>query len=174
MTKVWQTVSMVQCTSIINVAILHSLYITWWWRWCFDHFGYLNQGYMPLKQCIGNNSLWVNLWLVNHKYVLDNLTVYSMHEKSSKGRSNLISNTSCLVPTSSSSISQIPRSVVREPSAPPAHLEAGTGYLSAPLSLDESPPTQSSASLIKAIREELLRLSQKQSYHSWGSSDPTC
>uniref|UniRef100_A0A3Q2XZA5 UPF0606 protein KIAA1549-like n=1 Tax=Hippocampus comes TaxID=109280 RepID=A0A3Q2XZA5_HIPCM len=60
----------------------------------------------------------------------------------------------------------IPRSVLREPSAPPAHLEVGAGYPSAPLSLDASPPTQSSASLIKAIREELLRLSQKQSYHS--------
>ncbi|XP_019749764.1 UPF0606 protein KIAA1549 isoform X2 [Hippocampus comes] len=62
--------------------------------------------------------------------------------------------------------SAIPRSVLREPSAPPAHLEVGAGYPSAPLSLDASPPTQSSASLIKAIREELLRLSQKQSYHS--------
>ncbi|XP_051917560.1 UPF0606 protein KIAA1549 isoform X5 [Hippocampus zosterae] len=62
--------------------------------------------------------------------------------------------------------SAIPRSVIREPSAPPTHLEAGAGYPSDPLSLDASPPTQSSASLIKAIREELLRLSQKQSYHS--------
>ncbi|XP_061629252.1 UPF0606 protein KIAA1549 isoform X7 [Phyllopteryx taeniolatus] len=61
---------------------------------------------------------------------------------------------------------QMARSVLREPSAPPTHLDAGAGYLSAPLSLDTTPPTQSSASLIKAIREELLRLSQKQGYHS--------
>lgn len=64
-----------------------------------------------------------------------------------------------------------PRSVIREPLAPPVHLETpGVGYLSAPPPLDTSPPTHSSASLIKAIREELLRLSQKQtavpSYHS--------
>ncbi|XP_077372705.1 UPF0606 protein KIAA1549 isoform X2 [Festucalex cinctus] len=58
------------------------------------------------------------------------------------------------------------RSGLREPSAPPARLDAGGAYLSAPLSLDTTPPTQSSASLIKAIREELLRLSQKQNYHS--------
>ncbi|KAK1887839.1 UPF0606 protein KIAA1549 [Dissostichus eleginoides] len=62
-----------------------------------------------------------------------------------------------------------PRGGIREPSAPPAHLDiSGMGYLSAPL--DTSPPNHSSASLIKAIREELLRLSQKQaatpSYHS--------
>ncbi|XP_061629254.1 UPF0606 protein KIAA1549 isoform X9 [Phyllopteryx taeniolatus] len=62
--------------------------------------------------------------------------------------------------------SAMARSVLREPSAPPTHLDAGAGYLSAPLSLDTTPPTQSSASLIKAIREELLRLSQKQGYHS--------
>ncbi|XP_061532805.1 UPF0606 protein KIAA1549 isoform X8 [Phycodurus eques] len=61
---------------------------------------------------------------------------------------------------------QMARSVLREPSAPPTHLDAGAGYRSAPLSLDTTPPTQSSASLIKAIREELLRLSQKQGYHS--------
>ncbi|XP_030282152.1 UPF0606 protein KIAA1549 isoform X4 [Sparus aurata] len=64
-----------------------------------------------------------------------------------------------------------PRSGIREPSAPPVHLDtSGMGYLSAPPPLDTSPPTHSSASLIKAIREELLRLSQKQvavpSYHS--------
>uniref|UniRef100_A0A3Q3E233 UPF0606 protein KIAA1549 n=1 Tax=Labrus bergylta TaxID=56723 RepID=A0A3Q3E233_9LABR len=63
-----------------------------------------------------------------------------------------------------------PRSVIREPSAPPAHLDTSSvSYLSAPPPLDTSPPTHSSASLIKAIREELLRLSQKQaavsSYH---------
>ncbi|KAM7002841.1 UPF0606 protein KIAA1549 [Tautogolabrus adspersus] len=71
---------------------------------------------------------------------------------------------------SSSSIFQTPRSVIREPSAPPAHLDTSSvSYLSAPPPLDTSPPTHSSASLIKAIREELLRLSQKQaavsSYH---------
>ncbi|KAM7414185.1 hypothetical protein PAMA_019144 [Pampus argenteus] len=64
----------------------------------------------------------------------------------------------------------MPRSVIREPSAPPAHLDTGVGYLSAPPPMDSAPPTHSSASLIKAIREELLRLSQKQaavsSYHS--------
>lgn len=70
-----------------------------------------------------------------------------------------------------SSIFQTPRSVIREPSAPPVHLDtSGVSYLSAPPPLDTSPPTHSSASLIKAIREELLRLSQKQaavpSYHS--------
>ncbi|KAM3609721.1 uncharacterized protein V6R79_019209 [Siganus canaliculatus] len=64
-----------------------------------------------------------------------------------------------------------PRSVIREPSAPPVQLDTpGVGYLSAPAPLDTTPPTHSSASLIKAIREELLRLSQKQaavpSYHS--------
>ncbi|XP_056243709.1 UPF0606 protein KIAA1549 isoform X2 [Seriola aureovittata] len=72
---------------------------------------------------------------------------------------------------SSSSIFQMPRSGIREPSAPPSHLDPPVvGYLSAPPPLDTSPPTHSSASLIKAIREELLRLSQKQaalpSYHS--------
>uniref|UniRef100_A0A3Q1FRE1 UPF0606 protein KIAA1549-like n=1 Tax=Acanthochromis polyacanthus TaxID=80966 RepID=A0A3Q1FRE1_9TELE len=72
---------------------------------------------------------------------------------------------------SSSSIFQMHRSGLREPTAPPAHLDApGAGYMTAPPPLDTSPPTHSSASLIKAIREELLRLSQKQaavpSYHS--------
>uniref|UniRef100_A0A673A0H5 Si:ch211-1e14.1 n=1 Tax=Sphaeramia orbicularis TaxID=375764 RepID=A0A673A0H5_9TELE len=66
---------------------------------------------------------------------------------------------------------RMPRSGIREPSAPPAHLDPpGVGYLSAPPPLDTAPSTHSSASLIKAIREELLRLSQKQSavssYHS--------
>ncbi|KAM8892780.1 UPF0606 protein KIAA1549-like isoform 3-T4 [Spinachia spinachia] len=64
-----------------------------------------------------------------------------------------------------------PRSGIGEPSAAPVHLDSpGAGYLSAPPPLDTSPPNHSSASLIKAIREELLRLSQKQaavpSYHS--------
>uniref|UniRef100_A0A3Q0RK17 Si:ch211-1e14.1 n=1 Tax=Amphilophus citrinellus TaxID=61819 RepID=A0A3Q0RK17_AMPCI len=64
---------------------------------------------------------------------------------------------------------RIHRSAIREPTAPLTHLD-GVGYLTAPPPLDTSPPTHSSASLIKAIREELLRLSQKQaavpSYHS--------
>ncbi|XP_068595703.1 UPF0606 protein KIAA1549 [Brachionichthys hirsutus] len=64
------------------------------------------------------------------------------------------------------------RSGNRESSAPPLHLDRPeVGYLSAPPPLNTAPPpTHSSASLIKAIREELLRLSQKQaavpSYHS--------
>lgn len=63
------------------------------------------------------------------------------------------------------------RSGIREPSALHPHLDtSGVGYLSAPPPLDNTPPTHSSASLIKAIREELLRLSQKQAavsgYHS--------
>nr|XP_019959140.1 PREDICTED: UPF0606 protein KIAA1549-like isoform X1 [Paralichthys olivaceus] len=70
---------------------------------------------------------------------------------------------------SCSPIFQMPRSGMREPSAPPALLDPPVGgYMSAPPPLD--PPTHSSASLIKAIREELLRLSQKQAampgYHS--------
>ncbi|KAL4612796.1 UPF0606 protein KIAA1549-like [Arapaima gigas] len=64
----------------------------------------------------------------------------------------------------------IPRSSAREPSAPPAHLDGpGVGYTSTQPE-DTSPPAHTSASLIKAIREELMRLSQKQSavpsYHS--------
>ncbi|XP_058607722.1 UPF0606 protein KIAA1549 isoform X2 [Onychostoma macrolepis] len=63
------------------------------------------------------------------------------------------------------------RNGLKEPSAAPAHLDSlGLGYApSAPLE-EPSPPNHSSASLIKAIREELMRLSQKQaavpSYHS--------
>ncbi|XP_036373971.1 UPF0606 protein KIAA1549-like [Megalops cyprinoides] len=64
----------------------------------------------------------------------------------------------------------MPRTALREPSAPPAHLDSpGMGYPSAPPE-ETSPPGHSSASLIKAIREELMRLSQKQAavpvYHS--------
>uniref|UniRef100_A0A8C7FSI0 Si:ch211-1e14.1 n=1 Tax=Oncorhynchus kisutch TaxID=8019 RepID=A0A8C7FSI0_ONCKI len=64
-------------------------------------------------------------------------------------------------PDSSSSMFQMPsRSSLREPSA---HLDIYPPE-------ESSPPNHSSASLIKAIREELLRLSQKQqavpSYHS--------
>ncbi|KAM4733393.1 UPF0606 protein KIAA1549 isoform 4-T4 [Anableps anableps] len=63
------------------------------------------------------------------------------------------------------------RSGSGDPTAPPVHLDtAAVAYLTAPPPLETSPPTHSSASLIKAIREELLRLSQKQaavsSYHS--------
>lgn len=70
-----------------------------------------------------------------------------------------------------SSIFQTPRSIIKEPLAPPVHMDTpGLSYLSSAPPLPTSPPTHSSASLIKAIREELLRLSQKQSavpsYHS--------
>lgn len=69
------------------------------------------------------------------------------------------------------SIFQTPRSIIKEPSAPPVHIDTpGVSYLSSAPPLQTSPPTHSSASLIKAIREELLRLSQKQSsvpsYHT--------
>uniref|UniRef100_A0A673LTX5 UPF0606 protein KIAA1549-like n=1 Tax=Sinocyclocheilus rhinocerous TaxID=307959 RepID=A0A673LTX5_9TELE len=63
------------------------------------------------------------------------------------------------------------RNGLKEPSAAPAHLDTlGLAIPpSAPLE-EPSPPNPSSASLIKAIREELMRLSQKQaavpSYHS--------
>ncbi|KAL7871085.1 hypothetical protein SRHO_G00085820 [Serrasalmus rhombeus] len=69
------------------------------------------------------------------------------------------------------SLLQTSRNGMREPTAPPAHLDSiGLGYPpSAPME-ESSPPNHSSASLIKAIREELMRLSQKQAavpgYHS--------
>ncbi|KAI5623863.1 UPF0606 protein KIAA1549 isoform X3 [Silurus asotus] len=64
-----------------------------------------------------------------------------------------------------------PRSGMREPSAPPAHLDTmGLGFSPSAPPEDSIPPSHSSASLIKAIREELMRLSQKQAapagYHS--------
>ncbi|XP_038609478.1 UPF0606 protein KIAA1549 homolog [Tachyglossus aculeatus] len=59
----------------------------------------------------------------------------------------------------SSSLFPGPRTVAREPSAPSAH--QGPGF--SPGAAADPPPAHSSASLIKAIREELLRLAQKQS-----------
>ncbi|XP_053533870.1 UPF0606 protein KIAA1549 isoform X3 [Ictalurus punctatus] len=69
------------------------------------------------------------------------------------------------------SVFQSPRSGMREPSAPPAHLDTvGLGFSPSAPPEDSVPPSHSSASLIKAIREELMRLSQKQAaptgYHS--------
>ncbi|KAA0715127.1 hypothetical protein E1301_Tti008822 [Triplophysa tibetana] len=63
------------------------------------------------------------------------------------------------------------RNGLKEPSAAPTHLDSlGLGYTPSAPPEEPSPPNHSSASLIKAIREELMRLSQKQaavpSYHS--------
>ncbi|XP_051579871.1 UPF0606 protein KIAA1549-like isoform X2 [Myxocyprinus asiaticus] len=69
------------------------------------------------------------------------------------------------------SVFQTSRNGLKEPSATPPHLDSlGLGYPPSAPPEEPSPPTHSSASLIKAIREELMRLSQKQaavpSYHS--------
>uniref|UniRef100_A0A3Q2QMN7 UPF0606 protein KIAA1549 n=1 Tax=Fundulus heteroclitus TaxID=8078 RepID=A0A3Q2QMN7_FUNHE len=60
---------------------------------------------------------------------------------------------------SSSSIFQMPGSSLREPSAPPLLLTSPTPEYPPE---DASPSAHTSASLIKAIREELRRLAQKQ------------
>ncbi|XP_067111088.1 UPF0606 protein KIAA1549 [Osmerus mordax] len=59
----------------------------------------------------------------------------------------------------SSSVFQMPSSSLRDPSAPPLHLAPPTPEYPPD---DASPSAHSSASLIKAIREELRRLAQKQ------------
>ncbi|XP_077399422.1 UPF0606 protein KIAA1549 isoform X2 [Vanacampus margaritifer] len=65
---------------------------------------------------------------------------------------------------SSSPVFQLPSSSLRDPSAPPLLLTSPTlEYLPE----DASPSAHSSASLIKAIREELRRLAQKQAVTSY-------
>uniref|UniRef100_A0A8C2G747 Si:dkeyp-27e10.3 n=1 Tax=Cyprinus carpio TaxID=7962 RepID=A0A8C2G747_CYPCA len=75
--------------------------------------------------------------------------------------SNLIAHEILTFPEySSSPLFQMSRTSLQDPITPQGHLEASSvGYIAPE---ERSPPPQSSASLIKAIREELQRLSQKQ------------